>query len=130
MGNPGTFHPKNPNLSDIYVISKAMKKSILKKDPILAEIKQRLTETIGDNVERIILFGSRARGDAHKDYSALFLRHPITTKPIPDHDCFRALVFGLLILGTRMPYSTDSKVSLVPLVSSGCNLCFFPFPTL
>ena len=46
-----------------------------KNDPILAEIKQRLNETLGDNVERIILFGSRARGDAHKDsdYDVLLL---------------------------------------------------------
>jgi excisionase family DNA binding protein len=44
-------------------------------DPVLAEIKQRLNETLGDNVERIILFGSRARGDAHKDsdYDVLLL---------------------------------------------------------
>jgi predicted nucleotidyltransferase len=46
-----------------------------KNDPVLAEIKQRLNETLGDNVERIILFGSRARGDAHKDsdYDVLLL---------------------------------------------------------
>jgi uncharacterized protein len=46
-----------------------------KSDPILAEIKQRLNETLGDNVERIILFGSRTRGDAHKDsdYDVLLL---------------------------------------------------------
>ena len=54
---------------------KAMVKVRTKNDPVLAEIKQRLNETLGDNVERIILFGSRARGDAHKDsdYDVLLL---------------------------------------------------------
>jgi len=54
---------------------KAMIKVRTKNDPVLAEIKQRLNETLGDNVERIILFGSRARGDAHKDsdYDVLIL---------------------------------------------------------
>jgi len=54
---------------------KAMVKVRTKNDPVLAEIKQRLNETLGDNVERIILFGSRARGDAHKDsdYDVLIL---------------------------------------------------------
>jgi predicted nucleotidyltransferase len=54
---------------------KAMVKVRTKNDPVLAEIKQRLNETLGDNVERIILFGSRARGDAHKDsdYDGLLL---------------------------------------------------------
>jgi len=52
-----------------------MKKSVVEKDPILSEIRQRLIETIGDNVEQIILFGSRARGNAHKDsdYDVLLL---------------------------------------------------------
>lgn len=44
-----------------------------------------------------------------KDYSALFGHHPITIKPILDHGCYRALVFGLLIPDTQMPYSTDNK---------------------
>ena len=47
----------------------------IKSDPVLAEVKLRLYETLGDNLERIILFGSRARGDAHKDsdYDVLLL---------------------------------------------------------
>jgi len=65
--------PKSPVVSP--EARKTMVKVRTKNDPILAEIKQRLNETLGDNVERIILFGSRARGDAHKDsdYDVLLL---------------------------------------------------------
>jgi predicted nucleotidyltransferase len=44
-------------------------------DLVLAAIKKRLYETLGDNVQQIILFGSRARGDAERDsdYDILLL---------------------------------------------------------
>ncbi len=32
--------------------------------PILSELKQRLSEHYGDRLERLVLFGSQARGDA------------------------------------------------------------------
>lgn len=35
--------------------------------PILAELKQRLTELYGDRLSQLILFGSQARGDATED---------------------------------------------------------------
>jgi len=35
--------------------------------PILSELKQRLTEHYGDRLERLVLFGSHARGDAEPD---------------------------------------------------------------
>lgn len=35
--------------------------------PILVELKQRLTERYGDRLERLVLFGSQARGDAEPD---------------------------------------------------------------
>lgn len=57
-----------------------MRKIRTDDDPVLIEVIQRLHETLGDNVERIILFGSRARGDAHEDsdYDILLLvkKHP------------------------------------------------------
>jgi predicted nucleotidyltransferase len=46
-------------------------------DPILSRFRTALDEMYGDQIERVILFGSRARGDAHSnsDYDvAVFLK--------------------------------------------------------
>ena len=48
-------------------------------DPILARFKAALQEMYGDRIDRVVLFGSRARGEAtsESDYDiALFLRSP------------------------------------------------------
>ena len=45
--------------------------------PILKRFRAALDEMYGDRAERVVLFGSRARGDAHKDSDydvAVFLR--------------------------------------------------------
>jgi predicted nucleotidyltransferase len=36
-------------------------------DPILRRFRAALDSTYGDRIERVVLFGSRARGDAHID---------------------------------------------------------------
>ena len=36
-------------------------------DPILARFRAALDELYGERLERVVLFGSRARGDAHAD---------------------------------------------------------------
>jgi predicted nucleotidyltransferase len=46
-------------------------------DPILARFRAALDTLYGDRLERVVLFGSRARGDAHADSDydvAVFLR--------------------------------------------------------
>jgi predicted nucleotidyltransferase len=46
-------------------------------DPILKHYRAALDEMYGDRIERVVLYGSRARGDAHEesDYDvAVFLR--------------------------------------------------------
>ncbi len=46
-------------------------------DPILQEIRSRLEHLYGDRLTRVVLFGSRARGDARADSDydvAIFLR--------------------------------------------------------
>jgi len=46
-------------------------------DPILRRIRTSLRAIYGDRIERLVLFGSRARGDAHvaSDYDiAVFLK--------------------------------------------------------
>jgi predicted nucleotidyltransferase len=47
-------------------------------DPILVRFRAALDALYGDRIERVVLFGSRARGDAHpeSDYDvAVFLRN-------------------------------------------------------
>ena len=49
----------------------------LTDDPVLARLRKALDDMYGDRLERVVLFGSRARGDAHaeSDYDvAVFLR--------------------------------------------------------
>lgn len=49
----------------------------LSEDPILRCIRTSLRAIYGDRIERLVLFGSRARGDAHtgSDYDvAVFLK--------------------------------------------------------
>jgi predicted nucleotidyltransferase len=49
----------------------------IRKDPFLAEIKRRVTEMYGDRIKRVVLYGSRARGDHRRDSDydvAVFLR--------------------------------------------------------
>jgi predicted nucleotidyltransferase len=46
-------------------------------DPVLARFRAALDELYGDSLERVVLFGSRARGDARRDSDydvAVFLR--------------------------------------------------------
>jgi uncharacterized protein len=46
-------------------------------DPVLVKFRAALNELYGDRIERVVLFGSRARGDAHQDSDydvAVFLK--------------------------------------------------------
>jgi predicted nucleotidyltransferase len=49
----------------------------LTDDPVLVRFREALREIYGSQIERVVLFGSRARGEAHaeSDYDvAVFLR--------------------------------------------------------
>lgn len=49
----------------------------LTNDPVLVRFRKALDEMYGSRLERVVLFGSRARGDAHADSDydvAVFLR--------------------------------------------------------
>jgi len=51
----------------------------MKETTILSEIKELLVENFGDNIEEVILFGSRAQGNSRpdSDYDILvILKHP------------------------------------------------------
>ena len=57
-----------------YILSMAAK---LAGDPILQRFRAAVSEIYGDRVTRVVLFGSRARGDARPDSDydvAVFLR--------------------------------------------------------
>jgi uncharacterized protein len=46
-------------------------------DPVLKHLRAALDQIYGERIERVVLFGSRARGDAHEDSDydvAVFLR--------------------------------------------------------
>jgi hypothetical protein len=46
-------------------------------DPVLKRFRAALDTLYGDRIERVVLFGSRARGDAREDYDvAVFLVTP------------------------------------------------------
>jgi uncharacterized protein len=48
-------------------------------DPVLLRFRREVNATYGDGIDRVVLFGSRARGDgrADSDYDvAVFLKHP------------------------------------------------------
>ncbi len=70
-----------PHLCDIVSHVEDPGMATLVDDPILRRLKAVLDDMYGDQIERVILFGSRARGDAtpDSDYDvAVFL------KSIPD----------------------------------------------
>ena len=49
----------------------------LKEDPVLSRFRAALDEMYGAQIERVVLFGSRARGNAHSDSDydvAVFLK--------------------------------------------------------
>jgi uncharacterized protein len=39
----------------------------IRKDPVLADVKRQLNDLYGDRLKRVVLFGSRARGDHRRD---------------------------------------------------------------
>jgi predicted nucleotidyltransferase len=50
-----------------------------KADPILSRLRTALDETYGDRLERVVLYGSRARGDERPDSDydiAVFIKDP------------------------------------------------------
>ena len=91
-------------------------------DPILKRFRAALDEIYGDRLERVVLYGSRARGDAREDSDydvAVFLRDyaPGTTT-----DLYRLADLGSAILDETgefihaMPYRAGSYAERTPLM--------------
>jgi hypothetical protein len=50
-------------------------------DPVLNRLRAALDEMYGDRIERVVLFGSRARGDAQPSTLASNLADPFFAQP-------------------------------------------------
>lgn len=94
----------------------------LRHDPILREVRRRLAAAYGERVQRVVLFGSRARGEAsdESDYDlAVFLRgydgswdevkrlHDIIAHPL--------LVERGALVSTK-PFAADGYLDRTPLM--------------
>ena len=78
-------------------------------DPILGRFRAALDKTYGANVERAVLFGSRARGDARPDSDydiAVFLKEP---------DSFWQESGRLAEIETDILYDTGAVINALPL---------------
>ena len=77
-------------------------------DPILKRFRAALAEIYGERLERVVLYGSRARGDAHADSDydvAVFLR---------DMTDRLAEAMRLADLGTDILHETGELVHAMP----------------
>jgi len=77
-------------------------------DPILAKFRAALTEMYGPRIERVMLFGSRARGDARaeSDYDIAIFLHDLADR---DREVDR-----LAELQDRVMADTDPFVDAIP----------------
>ena len=77
-------------------------------DPILAKFRAALTEMYGPRIERVMLFGSRARGDARaeSDYDVAIFLHDLADR---DREVDR-----LAELQDRVMADTDPFVDAIP----------------
>jgi predicted nucleotidyltransferase len=77
-------------------------------DPILSRFRVALAELYGDRLERVVLFGSRARGDAHEDSDydvAVFIK---------DLGPFWREVDRLVDIETDLLYDTGAVINSMP----------------
>jgi uncharacterized protein len=93
----------------------------LTHDPVLTRFREALDELYGDRLERVVLFGSRARGDARPDSDydvAVFLRDMIDRGP--ELRRLADLSTGLLDETDKfvhaMPYPAGSYAERTPLM--------------
>jgi uncharacterized protein len=79
-----------------------------KPDPVLTRFRSALAKTYGERIERVVLFGSRARGEAgpDSDYDvAVFLR---------DFESFGAEAGRIAALGAEILSDTGAVINAIP----------------
>lgn len=77
-------------------------------DPVLKRFRAALDEIYGDRVERVVLYGSRARGDHRPDSDydvAVFIR---------DYSTLSEELRRLAAITTEILLDTDADVSAMP----------------
>jgi uncharacterized protein len=77
-------------------------------DPVLARFRAAVTEIYGERIERVVLFGSRARGDAKADSDydiAVFLK---------DAGTFTDDSARLAAVSTDILFDTGAVISATP----------------
>ena len=77
-------------------------------DPILARLRASLDKVYGARIDRVVLFGSRARGDARPDLDfdvAVFLKEP---------ESFWKESGRLAEIGTDILYDTGAVINALP----------------
>ena len=87
----------------------------LAADPVLARFRAALQALYGDRLERAVLFGSRARGDAREDSDydvAVFLRN--FTRPWPELGLLSAITTDILM-------ETGAVISTLPFPAGAYN---------
>ena len=90
-------------------------------DPILQKFRAALTELYGDRIERVVLYGSRARGDAgpDSDYDvAVFLKGPTDTWEELKHivEIEEAIFDAIGAEINTIPLAAESWVKRTPLM--------------
>jgi predicted nucleotidyltransferase len=80
----------------------------LASDPVLTRFRAALDALYGDRIERVVLFGSRARGDARPDSDydvAVFVR---------DYRAFSTELDGLVDIETDILFDTGAVINALP----------------
>lgn len=77
-------------------------------DPILKRFRAALDALYGDRIERVVLYGSRARGDFHEesDYDIAVFLHDLTDR--------RKEVHQIVEIETEILMDTGAVISAIP----------------
>jgi predicted nucleotidyltransferase len=75
-------------------------------DPVMSRFRQALDEVYGERIERVVLYGSRARGDAgpDSDYDVAVFLHGISNRVQE--------MYRLADLGTDILYDSGYLIGL------------------
>ena len=92
-------------------------------DPVLVRFRRAVDATFGDRVERVVLFGSRARGDADEasDYDiAVFLRGFTERWPEVDRlvEIETDLLYEIGAFVHALPFGAGAWVERSPLMAA------------